>query len=155
METCFEWEMWRDSAARLSQARSFRAAFTSLHSKSRSWQCAAKRDEDFADINPGRLSVVDFRSRLGFVAVMLEFPRPVLIAHRVLYAGIILCMAPGIWRMVLQPVIMLSDFPATVLALTVTLAGFVLCWLSGKAHWLLLLCDAVLISIAALYFWGR
>ena len=86
---------------------------------------------------------------------MLEFPRPVLIAHRVLYAGIILYMAPSIWRMVLQPVIMLSDFPATVLALTVTLAGFLLCWLNGRALWALLLCDALLIPIAALYFWGR
>lgn len=76
-------------------------------------------------------------------------------AHRVLYAGIILYMAPSIWRMVLQPVIMLSDFPATVLALTVTLAGFVLCWLKGKGVWLLLLCDALLILVAALYFFGR
>jgi uncharacterized protein YjeT (DUF2065 family) len=76
-------------------------------------------------------------------------------AHRVLYAGIILSMAPSIWRMVLQPVIMLSDFPATVVALTVMLAGFLLCWLSGKALWLLVLCDVLLILIVALYFWGR
>lgn len=86
---------------------------------------------------------------------MLEFPRPVLWAHRLLYAGIIVGMAPSFWRMVLQPVIMLSDFPATALALTVTMAGFVLCWLKGKALWLLLLCDALLILIAALYFLGR
>jgi hypothetical protein len=57
--------------------------------------------------------------------------------------------------MVLKPVIMLSDFPATVLALTVTLAGFLLCWLNGRVVWLLLLCDALLFLIAALYFRGR
>ena len=76
-------------------------------------------------------------------------------AHRVCYVGIIVFMAPSIWRMILQPVIMLSDYPATVVALTVTLAGFVLSWLKGKVVWLLLLCDALLILIAALYFWGR
>jgi hypothetical protein len=64
-------------------------------------------------------------------------------------------MAPSIWRMVLQPVIMLSDFPATVVALTVTLAGFLLCWLKGWALGALLLCDALLFLIAALYFWGH
>jgi hypothetical protein len=98
---------------------------------------------------------VDFESRLGFVAVMSEFPRPVLLAHRFLYAAIILFMARDFWRTFLQPVTMLSDFPATVLALIVTLAGFVFCWLKGRVLWLLLLCDGLLISIAALYFWGR
>jgi hypothetical protein len=86
---------------------------------------------------------------------MMDFPRPILIAHRVLYAGIILSMAPTIWRMFLQPVIMLSDFPVTALALAVTLAGFLFCWLNGRALWALLLCDALLISLAGLYFWGR
>ena len=86
---------------------------------------------------------------------MWEFPRPVLMAHRVLSAGIIVSMAPSIWRMILQPVIMLSDYPGTVVALSVTLAGFVLSWLKGKIVWLLLLWDALLILIAALYFWGR
>lgn len=76
-------------------------------------------------------------------------------AHRVLSAGIIVSMAPSIWRMILQPVIMLSDYPGTVVALSVTLAGFVLSWLKGKIVWLLLLWDALLILIAALYFWGR
>lgn len=76
-------------------------------------------------------------------------------AHRVLYAGIILYLAPSIWRMFLQPVIMLSDFPATVFALAVPLAGFLLCWLNGKALWLLLVCDALLILFAALYLWAR
>lgn len=98
---------------------------------------------------------VDFRPRWGFVAFLMDFPRPLLIAHRVLYAGIILSMAPSIWRMFLQPVVMLSDFPATVVALTVMLAGFILCWLKGKVLWALLLCDALVIVIAALYFWGR
>ena len=76
-------------------------------------------------------------------------------AHRVLYAGIILFMAPSIWRMFLRPVIMLSDFPATVLALTVTLAGFIICWLQGRVLWALLLCDALLLALAGLYFWER
>ena len=112
-------------------------------------------DEVFCWCQSAPASVVDFRSRLGFVALMLEFPWPVLMAHRVLYAGIILYVAPSIWRMFLQPVIMLSDFPATGLALTVTMAGFLLCWLNGRTLRLLLLCDALLILIAALYFSGR
>ena len=86
---------------------------------------------------------------------MLDLPQPVLLAHRVVYAGIILYMAPSIWRLILQPVIMLSDFPATVVVLTVMLAGFLFCWLKGRALWALLLCDLLLISLAALYFWGR
>jgi hypothetical protein len=85
----------------------------------------------------------------------MDFPWPILVAHRVLYAGIILSMAPSVWRMFLQPVIMFSDFPVTALALAVTLAGFLLSWLRGKALWALVLCDLLLISIAALYFWGR
>jgi uncharacterized protein YjeT (DUF2065 family) len=86
---------------------------------------------------------------------MLEFPRPVLMAHRLLYAGIVLSMAPSIWRTFVQPVTMLSDFPATVFTLTVIVAGFLFCWLKGGTLWLLLLCDGLLILIAALYFWGR
>lgn len=76
-------------------------------------------------------------------------------AHRGVYSGIVLSMAPGIWRMFLQPVTMLSDFPATVLVLTVILAGFLFSWLNGVAPWLLLLCDALLILIGALYFLWR
>jgi len=98
---------------------------------------------------------VDFESRLGFAKLMLEFPRRVLIAHRLFYAGIILSMAPNIWRMFLRPVTMLSDSPATVLALTVTLVGFLLCWVKSKAVWLLLPCDALLILITVLYIFGR
>ncbi|HYJ03817.1 MAG TPA: hypothetical protein VEX43_01700 [Chthoniobacterales bacterium] len=64
-------------------------------------------------------------------------------------------MAPTIWRMFLRPVTMLSDFPATVFVSTLILAGFLLCWLNGKAVSLLLVCDALLILFAGLYFVGR
>jgi uncharacterized protein YjeT (DUF2065 family) len=86
---------------------------------------------------------------------MVGFPQSVLLAHRLLFAGLILYMAPTIWRMFLRPVTMLSDFPATVFASTLILAGFLLCWLKGKAVWLLLACDALLILLAGLYFTGR
>jgi len=86
---------------------------------------------------------------------MMEFPRSILLAHRFLFAAVILYNAPSIWRMFLRPVTMLSDFPATVFASTLILAGFLLCWLNSKAVWLVLACDALLIPFAALYFWGR
>lgn len=117
------------------------------------WKCLA--DYNSAMKRAPRAVAMDFESRLGFLARMVEFPRRVLMAHRLFYAGIILYMAPSIWRMFLRPVTMLSDFPITVLALTLTLVGFLLCWLNGKAVWLLLPCDALLILIAVLCIFGR
>ena len=86
---------------------------------------------------------------------MVEFPPSVLRAHRLIYCAIIFYTSPNIWRMFLRPVTMLSDFPVTVLALTVILIAFPLCWLSGKAVWLLLPCDAILMLMAVFYFFGR
>lgn len=85
---------------------------------------------------------------------MAEFPWRILRAHRLFYTAIILYMSPNIWRTFLRPVTMLSDFPLTVLALTVILIAFVLCWLNGKAVWLLLPCDAILILMVVFYFFG-
>jgi hypothetical protein len=108
-----------------------------------------------AGASPAGSSYSRFSARMGFVALMMEFPRPVLWAHRLFFAGAILYMAPSIWRMFSQPVTMLSDYPATVFASTLILAGFVFCWLPERARWLLLLCDGLLILIAARYFFGR
>jgi hypothetical protein len=111
-------------------------------------QCCAKDSSRW----PGDLH---FETRLGFIDLMMEFPRPVLMAHRLFYGGIILYMAPSIWRMFLRPVTMLTDFPATGLASTVILVAFLSCWLNGKASWLILPCDALLILSAVSYFFAR
>lgn len=84
---------------------------------------------------------------------MGEFPRPVLLAHRLLFAAFLLYMASALWQLLLRPVTMLSDFPATVFALVLAVAGLFLAWVNGfKANCLLLLCDALLIVLAVLYF---
>ena len=85
---------------------------------------------------------------------MAGFPHSLVLAHRLLFAGLICYMAPTIWRMFLRPVTMLSDFPAQLFASTLILAGFLLCWLRGKAVWLLLACDALLVVFAGLYLFG-
>ena len=80
-------------------------------------------------------------------------PRPVILAHRFSFAAFLLYMTPALWRLFSRPVTMLSDFPITAFALVLAVAGLLLSWLNGfKANCLLLLCDALLIVLAVLYF---
>lgn len=84
---------------------------------------------------------------------MEEFPRPVLVAHRLLFAAFLIYMASTLWSLLLRPVTMLSDFPITVFALVLALFGLLLTWVNGfNANRLLLVCDALLIMLAVLYF---
>lgn len=102
---------------------------------------------------PPWLIAVDFSQSLGSVELMGELPRPVLLVHRLLFAVLLLYMASTLWQLVLRPVTMLSDSPATVFALVLAVGGLILAWVNGfKANCLLLLCDALLLALAVLHF---
>ncbi len=83
---------------------------------------------------------------------MEEFPRPVILAHRIGLAGFLLFMSSTLWRVLSRPVTMLNDFPVAALAVLCAIAGFLFTWFEGrKANFFLLICDGFLFLLGVFY----